>query len=279
MLLADAALTAKRAGADLTTAVTTGRFGLQALRRPTWAVGAAFACTRALTSPDGLGFGANGGVIGELARAAGNVTRRRPAAITMAVQAFALRIEAATVTHPNLDSPHARRLTYALVKGDRIEAVRALHALVERLGVTRALTTISPVIMELLALTALLDEYPGNDSFAWVTLAGGVPGTDPFFGLPSSLLGRLNPGPGRAERAEPDPILAKVLGTSRNDIVSYINDIGTSCCSPVPASASSATAPRRTSWAPSTDACAPTPRTPGRPANCSPGPVCPPAPS
>ncbi|RKT02849.1 lipase (class 3) [Streptomyces sp. 3211.6] len=226
VLLADAALAARRAGADLTGALTGGRFALQALRRPTWALGTALSCVRALTGPAGLGFGANGGVIGELARIVGNVTRRRPASVAMAVDAFALRIEAATVTHPNLDSAHARRLTGALVAGDRLEAVRALHALVERLGVTRALTTVSPVIMELLALTGLLDENPVNDEFSWVTLAGGVPTTDPFLGLPSSLLKYLNPGPGRAERAEPDPILAKVLGTSRNDIVSYINDIG-----------------------------------------------------
>ncbi|MFF2195682.1 hypothetical protein [Streptomyces sp. NPDC058157] len=226
VLLADAALAARRAGADLTGALTGGRFALQALRRPTWAVGTALSCVRALTEPAGLGFGANGGVVGELARIAGNVTRRRPAAVALAVDAFALRIEAATVTHPNLDSAPARRLTAALVAGDRLEAVRALHALVERLGVTRALTTVSPVIMELLALTGLLDENPVNDEFSWVTLAGGVPTTDPFLGLPSSLLALLNPGPGRAERAEPDPILAKVLGTSRNDIVSYVNDIG-----------------------------------------------------
>jgi pimeloyl-ACP methyl ester carboxylesterase len=113
-----------------------------------------------------------------------------------------------------------------MVRGDRLEALRALHALVERLGVTRALTTVSPVIMELLALTGLLDENPVNDGFSWVTLAGGIPTTEPFLGLPSTLLKYLNPGPGRAERADPDPILAKVLTTSRNDIVSYINDIG-----------------------------------------------------
>ncbi|WP_157879692.1 lipase family protein [Streptomyces yangpuensis] len=226
VLLADAALAARQAGADLTDALTGGRFALQALRRPAWALGTALSCAHALTSPAGLGFGPNGGVIGELARIAGNVTRRRPAAVAMAVDAFALRIEAATVTHPNLDSAHARRLTGAVVAGDRLEAVRALHALVERLGVTRALTTVSPVIMELLALTGLLDENPVNDGFSWVTLAGGVPTTDPFLGLPSSLLKYLNPGPGRAERVDADPILAKVLGTSRNDIVSYINDIG-----------------------------------------------------
>ncbi|MEU9148618.1 hypothetical protein [Streptomyces sp. NPDC048349] len=226
VLLADAALTAKRAGGELTGALSSWRFGLAALRSPGWALGTAVSCAKALTNPSGLGFGPNGGLVGELARMAGSMTYRRPAAVTMAVDAFALRIEAAAVEHPNLDSPLARRLTDAMVEGNRWEALKALHALVERLGVTRALTTVSPVIMELLALLGLLDENPVNDSFSWVTLGGGVPDTDPFFGLPSSVLRYLNPGPGRAERVEPDAILAKVLGTSRNDIVSYINDIG-----------------------------------------------------
>lgn len=226
VLLADAALSAQRAGAELTGALSSWRLGAAAVRRPGWALGAAVSCVRALTRPGGLGFAPNGGVAGELARMAGSVTYRRPAAVAMAVDAFALRIEAAVVEHPNLDSALTRRLTDAMVAGNRWEALRALHALVERLGVTRALTTVSPVVMELLALLGLLDENPVNDSFSWVTLAGGVPSTDPFFGLPSSLLRFLNPGPGRAERIEPDSILARVLATSRNDIVSYINDIG-----------------------------------------------------
>ncbi|MEU3312246.1 hypothetical protein ABZ743_06255 [Streptomyces sp. NPDC006662] len=226
VLLADAALTAKQAGAELTGALSSWRFGLEALRRPAWALGAAVSCARALTSPSGLGFGANGGLVGELARMAGNMTYRRPAKVAMAVDAFAMRIRAAAVEHPNLDSPLARRLTEAMVAGNRLEALRALYALIERHGVTRALTTVSPVIMELLALSGMLDENPVNDDFSWVTLAGGVPTTDPFLGLPSAVLGLLNPGPGRAERTEPDSILAKVLTTSSNDIVSYVNDIG-----------------------------------------------------
>ncbi len=72
VLLADAALTARQSGAELTGALFSWRFGLQALRRPGWALGTAVACAQALTSPSGLGFGANGGLIGELARMAGS---------------------------------------------------------------------------------------------------------------------------------------------------------------------------------------------------------------
>ncbi|MFE2547937.1 hypothetical protein ACFXGI_05230 [Streptomyces sp. NPDC059355] len=226
VLLADAALTAKQSGAELTGAMFSRRFGLEALRRPGWALGTAVSCARALTGSGGLGFGANGGVAGELLRMAGNMTYRRPAKVAMAVDAFALRIKAAAVDHPSLDAPAARRLTDAMVAGNRLEAARAMYALIELLGVTRALTTVSPVIMELLALLGMLDENPVNDDFSWVTLAGGVPTTDPILGLPSSVLKFLNPGPGRAERTDPDPILAKVLAGSRNDIVSYVGDIG-----------------------------------------------------
>lgn len=225
VLLADAALAARRTGAELTAAAGSWRVGLQALRRPAWAFGAALSALRALTDPGGLGIAANGGMVGETVRSLGAVARRRPAAVAMAVDAFALRIEAAAREHPNLAAPLAKRLTDAVVAGRRVEVVRAARDLVELFGVTRTLTTISPVIMELLALGGLLDENPTNDSFAWVTLAGGVPTTDPLFGLPAGLIRHLNPGAGRAERTEPDAMLSRVLARSGNDIVRYIDDI------------------------------------------------------
>jgi pimeloyl-ACP methyl ester carboxylesterase len=225
VLLADAALAARRTGAELTAACSSWRVGLDAVRRPAWALGTALAAARAVSNRAGLGFAVNGGPVGETVRSMGAMARRRPACVAMAVDAFALRIEAAAREHPNLAAPLAKRLTDAVVAGRRIEAVRAARELVDLLGVTRTLTTVSPVIMELLALAGLLDENPTNDSFAWVTLAGGVPTTEPFFGLPSGLIRLFNPGPGRAERAEPDAMLARVLSRSGNDIVRYIDDI------------------------------------------------------
>ncbi|MET9494822.1 lipase family protein [Streptomyces sp. NPDC006552] len=225
VLLADAALAARRTGAELTAAASSWRVGLQALRRPGWALGTALSAARALTNPAGLGLAANGGVVGETVRSLGTVARRRPACVAMAVDAFALRIEAAAREHPNLAAPLAKRLTDAVVAGRRLDVVRAARELVDLLGVTRTLTTISPVIMELLALAGLLDENPTNDAFAWVTLAGGVPTSDPLFGLPSGLIRHLNPGAGRAERTDSDAMLARVLERSGNDIVRYIDDI------------------------------------------------------
>ncbi|WP_425828106.1 lipase family protein [Streptomyces fractus] len=225
VLLADAALAARRTGAELTAAGTSWRVGLKALRRPDWAFGAALSAARAVTNPAGLGFAVNGGIVGETVRSLGAVARRRPAAVAMAVDAFALRIEAAAREHPNLMEPLAKRLTDAVIAGRRFEALRAARELVSLLGVTRTLTTFTPVMMELLALQGLLDENPANDDFSWVTLAGGVPGTDPFLGLPAGFIRRLNPGPGRAERVEPDAMLSRVLTRSGNDIVRYIDDI------------------------------------------------------
>lgn len=225
VLLADAALAARRAGAELTAACSSWRLGMRAVRQPLWGLGAALAAGRALTNSAGLGFAVNGGPVGEVVRSVAAVTRRRPASVTMAVDAFALRVEAAAAEHPNLAAPAAKRLTDAAAAGHRAEVLRAARELVQLLGITRALTTISPVIMELLALLALLDENPTNDSFAWVTLAGGVPTTEPVLGLPRALIERFNQGPGRAERAEADALLAQVLARSGNDIVSYIDDI------------------------------------------------------
>ncbi|MFI7382564.1 hypothetical protein [Streptomyces sp. NPDC049813] len=225
VLLADAALAARRTGAELTAAAGSWRVALQAVRRPGWALGTALSAARAMSNPAGLGLAANGGLLGETVRSLGAVARRRPACVAMAVDAFALRIEAAAREHPNLAAPLAKRLTDAVVAGRRLAAVRAARELVDLLGVTRTLTTISPVIMELLALAGLLDENPTNDGFAWVTLAGGVPTSDPLFGLPAGLIRHLNPGAGRAERTESDAMLARVLDRSANDIVRYIDDI------------------------------------------------------
>lgn len=68
VLLADAALAARRTGAELTAAGSSWRVGLQAVRRPAWAFGAALSAARAVTNPAGLGFAANGGVVGEAVR-------------------------------------------------------------------------------------------------------------------------------------------------------------------------------------------------------------------
>ncbi|WP_219688531.1 lipase family protein [Streptomyces anatolicus] len=225
VLLADAALAARRTGAELTAACSGWRFGVRAVRHPVWGLGAALAVGRAVTNSKGLGIAVNGGAVGEAVRSMATLTRREAAQVTMAVDAFTLRIEAATGEHPNLTVPVAKRLIDAVVAGRRVEALRAARELVRLLGVTRTLTTLSPVIMELLALLALLDENPTNDSFAWVTLAGGVPTTEPLLGLPRGLLQRFNQGSGQAERAEADTLLARVLARSENDIVRYIDDI------------------------------------------------------
>ncbi|QEV16674.1 hypothetical protein CP975_03390 [Streptomyces alboniger] len=225
VLLADAALAARRSGAELTAACSSWRFGLRAVRHPMWGLGTALAVGRAVTNSAGLGFAVNGGPVGEVVRSMATVARRKAAPVTMAVDAFTLRIEAATGEHPNLAVPLAKRLTDAVVAGRRVEALCAARELVKLLGVTRTLTTLSPVIMELLALLALLDENPTNDSFAWVTLAGGMPTTEPLLGLPRGLLQRFNQGTGQAERAEPDALLRRVLARSGNDIVRYIDDI------------------------------------------------------
>ncbi|MBB4951635.1 hypothetical protein F4556_007170 [Kitasatospora gansuensis] len=225
VLLAEAALEVRRAGAGLTAGVTGWRFALDALREPVPAAVAAASVARALFNPAGLGFGPVGGPVGEAMRWAGAVTRRRSAAVGMAADAFDLRVRAAAAGHPNLESPMVARLVEAVAAGERLETARAWCALVERLGVTRALTTIGPVAQELLAWAGLFDENPFNDDAAWAILHGELPPTDPVLGLPSGWISYLERGPGNAEAVDPDPLLARTMAHSANDITSYLDNM------------------------------------------------------
>ncbi|WP_405016150.1 hypothetical protein OHV05_02805 [Kitasatospora sp. NBC_00070] len=225
VLLAEAALELRRAGAELTAGITGRRFALDAVRAPAPAAVAAASVARTLFNPAGLGFGPLGGPVGEAFRWAGALARQRSAAVAMAADAFDLRVRAAAFEHPNLESPLVARLVGAVAARDRPETVRAWRALVERLGVTRSLTTLGPVAQELLAWAGLLDENPFNDDAAWAVLHGELPPTDPVFGLPSGWISHLERGPGRAEAVDPDPLLAEVMAGSANDITSYLDNM------------------------------------------------------
>ncbi|MFI5801311.1 hypothetical protein [Streptomyces sp. NPDC051561] len=225
ILLAEAALELRRAGAGLTAGVSGWRFALDAVREPVPAAMAAASVARALFNPAGLGFGPVGGAVGEAFRWAGAVTRRRSAAVEMAADAFDMRVKAAAYAHPNLESPLVADLVAAVGAGDRPGTVRAWFALVERLGVTRALTTVGPVAQELLAWAGLFDENPFNDDAAWALLHGELPPTDPVFGLPAGWISSLESGPGHARAVDPDPLLAQVMAESVNDITSYLDNM------------------------------------------------------
>jgi hypothetical protein len=223
--LSEAALDARAAGAEVTAAATSPRLGLRALRDPVAAGLALFSAARVLTDEHGLGFAAAGGPVGEAVRWFGTAAHRRPAAVRMAADALELRVRAAENHHPNLTSPLVAALTEAIRSGSKAGTALALRTLIERLGTTRALTTLSPVSMELLAWAALLDENPLNDDFSWAVLRGEMVPVDPLAGTPIALVRWLQSTAGRAYPAEPDPLLAEALTRSANDIASYLDDI------------------------------------------------------
>ncbi|MFD0638160.1 hypothetical protein ACFQ9X_48050 [Catenulispora yoronensis] len=259
VLLAEAATTCRRAGHELTAAATSRRFAADLALRPLAALRTAWSAGRALTNGDGLGFAACGGAVGEAARYMGVATLRRPAATAMAVDAFLARIQAAIPEHPNLATPEVTRIVEAFAAARPVEALLALKAIFQHMGVTRALTSLSPISIELCALAGLMDVNPFNDGYAWVTLLGGYPTSDPFLGIPAAALKALNPGPGRAAPVPPDRILAKVLAAAGRTSAAWSTSsapwattawctcagwprptgrTGTSCCCPAPASAS-----------------------------------------
>ncbi|NUP51901.1 MAG: hypothetical protein HOW97_31965 [Catenulispora sp.] len=212
--LAAAATTCRRAGRELTSAATGRAFAADAATKPLAALRTAWSAGRALTNRSGLGFAACGGAAGEVARYLGVATLRRPAATAMAVDAFLARIEAAIPEHPNLATPEVTRIVEAFAAARPVEAALALKAICQHMGLTRALTSLSPISIELSALAGLLDANPFNDGYAWVTLLGGFPTSDPFLGIPAAALKALNPGPGWAAPVAPDRILAKVLAAA-----------------------------------------------------------------
>ncbi|WP_344672009.1 hypothetical protein, partial [Catenulispora yoronensis] len=167
-----------------------------------------------------------GGVAGEAVRAAAVLTGRRALPTRMVDDALRLLVEAAAFDNPDLSTPVVRRLIAAVAAGNPVAAALAWRGLIRELGLTRSMSVLAPVSMELLAWNALTDVNPGNDDAAWATLAGGSQHQDPVVGLPVAWLGRLNRGAGRAYPVEPDRILRRVLDRAdAGDIVSYIDDI------------------------------------------------------
>ncbi|QIS21625.1 lipase family protein [Nocardia terpenica] len=224
VLLAEAAVEARRASAT----ISAGLFSLctpASVANPVAAGKAALGTLRALTVGK-LGYAPCGGLAGEALRAAGVLGRRRPLSVRLALESFRTRLQAAIVENPNLDTADMHKLISSIGSVNPIVPALALRSMVARLGITRTLTMLAPVSIELLGMGGLLDFNPWNDDVAWVVLLGGTPHTDPVVGLPVGLLSLLNRGRGRAYRVEPDPILRIAIQRNQaNDIVCYVNNI------------------------------------------------------
>ncbi|MEV5840876.1 hypothetical protein AB0M32_02765 [Streptomyces sp. NPDC051985] len=165
-------------------------------RRPRTGYAARWALLRALTDKRGLGGSAivapDGA--GHLLGAAGEMLGRESLAATVAVTSLRLRIAAVLLDHPEFEhDPGMRRLIGAVGTGSDRAAVRALRALFKDRGARRALSGLTPILAELLAVRGLLDEGPLDDDTAWALAAGRAPTAGPPTGIGASCL----PAPGQ----------------------------------------------------------------------------------
>ncbi|MQY34289.1 hypothetical protein SRB17_22550 [Streptomyces sp. RB17] len=154
-----------------------------ARRRPRTGLAARWALLRALTSKEGLGGQAitvpKG--MGQVLGTAGGVLGRESLAALAAVTSLRLRIAAVLAGHPEFArDPGMRRLREAVTADRDLDAVRALRALFRDQGAQRALSGLAPLMTELLAVRALLDEDPKSEETGWARAAGREPAAGPL---------------------------------------------------------------------------------------------------
>ncbi|MEU6089496.1 acetoacetate decarboxylase family protein [Streptomyces sp. NPDC047085] len=162
-----------------------------ARRRPRTGLAVRWALLRALTNKRGLGGSAITAPtgFGHVLGTAGEVLGRESLAALVAVTSLRLRIAAVLIDHPEFErDPGMRRLVDAVSADRDPEAVRALRALFRDRGAQRALSGLAPLMAELLAVRALLDEDPMNDETGWAPAAGREPSADPVYGIRASHL-------------------------------------------------------------------------------------------
>ncbi len=172
-----------------------------ALRHPGTGLPAQWALLRALTSGQGLGFAVKAprGMMRRLGQA-GEVLGQESLAALIAVSSLRLRIAATTLEHPELlTDPCIRRLSEAVAADRDLASLRALRALIKDRGSEQALAGIAPIVPELLAIRALLDEDPGNDEAGWALATGRALTVDPLMGTDVRRLAALDAGEGAAD--------------------------------------------------------------------------------
>src|SRR5690606_30715420 len=200
--LVDVAVTVREAAAHATAALTDPAL-LRALPAAPAAGRSAYrALLRATTSRRGLGYALTGGPLVTLAAKAGAMAGAESLAVRVLATSLRLRIAAVTADHPELArDPLIGRLIDAAAADRDLDAVRALRALLRERGAARALSGLAPILGEVLALRALLDENPLNDTTAWLIATGrGRATADPVTGLSNRIIALLDTGEGAARR-------------------------------------------------------------------------------
>ncbi|WP_225829704.1 acetoacetate decarboxylase family protein [Streptomyces sp. NK08204] len=183
--------------------------------RPRTGLPARWALLRALTNKRGLGSAlvAPKGM-GHVLGTAGEVLGRESLAALVAVTSLRLRIAAVLADHPEFArDPGMRRLTEAVTADRDVESVRALRALLRDQGAQRALSGLAPLMAELIALRALLDEDPKNHETGWALAAGRTLTAGPLHGISAAHLSGMDKGEGAAEAVDLSEQEKQVIAT------------------------------------------------------------------
>lgn len=202
--LVDIAVTVQDAAAHTTTALTDSAL-LRALpHAPSAAQPAYRALLKATTNKQGLGYAFTGNRLATATAKAGAILGVESLAIRVLATSLRLRIAAVALTHPELtEDPMLTRLINAAAADRDLEAIRALRALLKDRGTVHALSQLAPIFGEVLALRALLDENPLNDTTAWLIATGkGFATADPITGISNKAIAILDTGEGAARRIE-----------------------------------------------------------------------------
>lgn len=185
-----------------TGALTNGDLLASAVLAPDTAFAAEKAILHSVTNGDGLGLAFAGSGVADVVDGVGTALGGDGLAERIAADALMMRIAAVTYEHPELaNNEKFNELVNALDGDNQAEAARILAGLVtdpDAMG----MGDLAPILPELLALNALLDENPLNDSVGWDLLNGRTPSVDPITGLINleSISGFFDSGPGHAEQ-------------------------------------------------------------------------------
>ncbi|MCX4765913.1 acetoacetate decarboxylase family protein [Streptomyces sp. NBC_01275] len=194
----------REVSARTTAVLLDGEFRAAARRRPRTGLPAQWATLRVLTGRQGLGCAitADRGVGRRLGQG-GEILGRESLAALVAVTSLRLRIGAVVLDHPELARhPGMRRLMDAVTADRDLASLRALRALFKDQGAQQALSALAPVMAELLAIRALLDEDPMNDETGWALATGRMLSADPIKGINTSYVCELDRGEGAADPVE-----------------------------------------------------------------------------
>ncbi|MCP2260338.1 PGAP1-like protein [Streptoalloteichus tenebrarius] len=227
--VAAAAEQLKKVEPVVTGALTNGDMLASAVLSPGSAATAAKALVRALTNAGGLGCAFAGGGLASVVDGIGTVTGNEGLAERIAADALGMRISSVLYDHPELANNDKLNEIVDLLAGDhQAEALLKIKELMDDPN-GGGMGTLAPVLPELLALNALLDENPANDAVGWDMLGGREPTVDPVLGISLDWLsGVMDSGPGHAEKIDNSEMVDEMTGRQAgiHDYLSTLDSLG-----------------------------------------------------